>query len=125
MRARSRGSGGIRGAGSTLLVLLQEHLGGQVDQVLYVRIVSRVWRYGKVLTEHVDDAELEPRGEETAGGDQFIQEQDLSWLQQADVVVAEGTQPSLGVGYELGGAVTLGSQFYACFDHSLAECFPP
>ncbi|KFO36180.1 2'-deoxynucleoside 5'-phosphate N-hydrolase 1 [Fukomys damarensis] len=31
----------------------------------------------------------------------------MAWIQQADVVVAEVTQPSLGVGYELGRAVAL------------------
>uniref|UniRef100_A0A8C2Y0N5 2'-deoxynucleoside 5'-phosphate N-hydrolase 1 n=1 Tax=Capra hircus TaxID=9925 RepID=A0A8C2Y0N5_CAPHI len=47
------------------------------------------------------------RKEEAAGGDKLIHDRDLAWLQQADVVVAEVTQPSLGVGYELGWAVAL------------------
>lgn len=89
--------------------------GGREDQALYSRIVSRLRRYGKVLTEHVADAELEPRGEEAAGGDQFIHERDLAWLRQADVVVAEVTQPSLGVGYELGRAVALGKPILCLF----------
>uniref|UniRef100_A0A4W2F8K6 2'-deoxynucleoside 5'-phosphate N-hydrolase 1 n=1 Tax=Bos indicus x Bos taurus TaxID=30522 RepID=A0A4W2F8K6_BOBOX len=46
-------------------------------------------------------------GEEAAGGHKLIHDWDLAWLQQADVVVAEVTQPSLGVGYELGRAVAL------------------
>ncbi|XP_004696039.2 PREDICTED: 2'-deoxynucleoside 5'-phosphate N-hydrolase 1 [Condylura cristata] len=54
-------------------------------------------------------------GEETAGGDKFIHERDLAWLQQADVVVAEVTQPSLGVGYELGRAVALNKQILCLF----------
>ncbi|EPY76686.1 deoxyribonucleoside 5-monophosphate N-glycosidase [Camelus ferus] len=45
--------------------------------------------------------------EEAAGSDRLIHERDLAWLQQADVVVAEVTQPSLGVGYKLGQAVAL------------------
>nr|XP_033794495.1 2'-deoxynucleoside 5'-phosphate N-hydrolase 1 isoform X2 [Geotrypetes seraphini] len=40
-------------------------------------------------------------------GDKFIHDRDLAWLNQADVVVAEVTQPSLGVGYELGHAVAM------------------
>ncbi|XP_051060342.1 2'-deoxynucleoside 5'-phosphate N-hydrolase 1 isoform X1 [Phodopus roborovskii] len=103
--------------------------GGREDQALYARIVSRLRRYGKVLTEHVAAAELDPRGEaaraadpqsgargeEAAGGDRLIHEQDLAWLRQADVVVAEVTQPSLGVGYELGWAVALGKQILCLF----------
>ncbi|KAL6037630.1 hypothetical protein STEG23_020011 [Scotinomys teguina] len=89
--------------------------GGREDQALYARIVSRLRRYGKVLTEHVAAAELNLRGEATAGGDRLIHEQDLAWLRQADVVVAEVTQPSLGVGYELGWAVALGKQILCLF----------
>lgn len=43
--------------------------GGREDQALYARIVSRLRRYGKVLTEHVADAELEPLGEAARAGD--------------------------------------------------------
>ncbi|XP_051008835.1 2'-deoxynucleoside 5'-phosphate N-hydrolase 1 [Acomys russatus] len=89
--------------------------GGREDQALYARIVSRLRRFGKVLTEHVADAELDPHGEEAARGDQLIHERDLAWLRQADVVVAEVTQPSLGVGYELGRAVALGKQILCLF----------
>lgn len=42
--------------------------GGREDQALYARIVSRLRRYGKVLTEHVADAELEPLGEAARAG---------------------------------------------------------
>ncbi|KAL1771802.1 hypothetical protein HispidOSU_026071 [Sigmodon hispidus] len=89
--------------------------GGREDQALYARIVSRLRRYGKVLTEHVAAAELDPRGEEASEGDRLIHERDLAWLRQADVVVAEVTQPSLGVGYELGRAVALGKQILCLF----------
>ena len=34
--------------------------------------------------------------------DKWIHDRDVEWLHQADVVVAEVTQPSLGVGYEIG-----------------------
>ncbi|XP_045397966.1 2'-deoxynucleoside 5'-phosphate N-hydrolase 1 [Lemur catta] len=89
--------------------------GGREDQALYARIVSRLRRFGAVLTEHVAAAELGARGEEAAGGDRLIHEQDLAWLQQADVVVAEVTQPSLGVGYELGRAVALNKRILCLF----------
>ncbi|XP_012874547.1 PREDICTED: 2'-deoxynucleoside 5'-phosphate N-hydrolase 1 [Dipodomys ordii] len=55
------------------------------------------------------------RGEEAAGGDRHIHQRDLAWLQQADVVVAEVTQPSLGVGYELGRAVALHKNILCLF----------
>ncbi|XP_072689045.1 5-hydroxymethyl-dUMP N-hydrolase isoform X1 [Canis lupus baileyi] len=89
--------------------------GGREDRALYGRIVSRLRRFGAVLTEHVAAAELGARGEEAAGGDRFIYERDLAWLQQADVVVAEVTQPSLGVGYELGQAMALNKRILCLF----------
>ncbi|XP_004424166.1 PREDICTED: 2'-deoxynucleoside 5'-phosphate N-hydrolase 1 [Ceratotherium simum simum] len=89
--------------------------GGREDRVLYERIVSRLRRFGAVLTEHVAAPELGARGEEVAGDDRLIHEQDLAWLQQADVVVAEVTQPSLGVGYELGRAVALNKPILCLF----------
>ncbi|ELW66017.1 2'-deoxynucleoside 5'-phosphate N-hydrolase 1 [Tupaia chinensis] len=89
--------------------------GGREDQALYARIVSRLRRFGVVLTEHVAAAELGAHGGEAAGDDRLIHEQDLAWLQQADVVVAEVTQPSLGVGYELGRAVALHKRVLCLF----------
>lgn len=34
--------------------------------------------------------------------DNYIYNRDMAWLNEADVVVAEVTTPSLGVGYEIG-----------------------
>ncbi|KAM5262889.1 5-hydroxymethyl-dUMP N-hydrolase [Ctenodactylus gundi] len=88
--------------------------GGREDQALYARLVARLRRFGVVLTAHVAAAELDASGE-AAGGDRSIHERDLAWLQQADVVVAEVTQPSLGVGYELGRAMALNKQILCLF----------
>lgn len=37
-----------------------------------------------------------------------IYERDISWLREADIVVAEVSSPSLGVGYEIGKAEQFG-----------------
>ncbi|XP_008565046.1 PREDICTED: 2'-deoxynucleoside 5'-phosphate N-hydrolase 1 [Galeopterus variegatus] len=102
-------------AGQRALYFCGSIRGGREDLVLYGRIVARLRRFGTVLTEHVAAAELDARGEEAAGGDRLIHERDLAWLQQADVVVAEVTQPSLGVGYELGRAVALNKRILCLF----------
>ena len=44
---------------------------------------------------------------EHSGGDKGIHDRDVELLEQSDVIVAEVTQPSLGVGYELGRAVAM------------------
>ncbi|XP_072498327.1 5-hydroxymethyl-dUMP N-hydrolase [Notamacropus eugenii] len=104
-----------RGPGLRALYFCGSIRGGRQDRALYGRIVSRLRHFGVVLTEHVAAAELGARGEEAAGGDRLIHERDLAWLQQADVVVAEVTQPSLGVGYELGRAVALNKRILCLF----------
>ncbi|XP_039710442.1 5-hydroxymethyl-dUMP N-hydrolase [Pteropus medius] len=114
--ARERGEPGPPGErGRRALYFCGSIRGGREDRALYRRIVSRLRRFGAVLTEHVAAAELSARGEEAARGDRLIHDQDLAWLQQADVVVAEVTQPSLGVGYELGRAVALNKRILCLF----------
>ncbi|XP_071335891.1 5-hydroxymethyl-dUMP N-hydrolase [Trachinotus anak] len=82
--------------------------GGRDDVELYRKIVEKLRSYGTVLTEHVGRAQLTHRGEDaSAAGDKFIHDRDVDWLRQSDVVVAEVTQPSLGVGYELGRVVDM------------------
>lgn len=44
-----------------------------------------------------------------------IHDRDMDWLNQSDVLVAEVTQPSLGVGYEIGRAVALSKVIICLF----------
>ena len=82
--------------------------GGRGDQAIYLEIIRLLRYHGTVLTEHIGDAGLSPSGE--AMGDCEIHDRDLDWLRQADVLVAEVTTPSLGVGYEIGRAVEWGKR---------------
>ncbi|MEZ4848139.1 MAG: nucleoside 2-deoxyribosyltransferase [Bacteroidia bacterium] len=77
--------------------------GGRQDAALYQRWIHFLKEYGEVLTEHIGDPQLQP-GETTILDDKGIHDRDLEWLESADVVIAEVTVPSLGVGYELGQA---------------------
>ena len=77
--------------------------GGRDDKELYLEIITLLQKYGTVLTEHIGDASLSSFGE-TTSLDQSIYERDMLWLEEADVVVAEVSTPSLGVGYEIGHA---------------------
>ncbi|XP_023578701.1 2'-deoxynucleoside 5'-phosphate N-hydrolase 1-like [Octodon degus] len=106
---------GQRGAQGRALYFCGSIRGGRQDQRLYARIVSRLRRFGVVLTEHVAAAGQDPHGEEARGADRIIHDRDLAWLQRADVVVAEVTQPSLGVGYELGRAMALNKPVLCLF----------
>ena len=80
--------------------------GGREDAEFYFNIIHYLEKFGDVLTEHVGSTELSEKGE-VSRTDNDIFQRDLSWLQSADVVVAEVSTPSLGVGYELGIAEKL------------------
>ena len=80
--------------------------GGRNDAKIYEKIITYLGRIGQVLTEHVGDQNLGNMGEKGCI-DMAIYKRDIKWLQSADVVVAEVTTPSLGVGYELGIAEKL------------------
>lgn len=77
--------------------------GGRADVGLYRRIVEALEAdghrvlAGSVAAEHVTD-----------GGDPldpcFIFDRDMGWIEQAEVLVAEVSTPSTGVGYEIAAA---------------------
>jgi nucleoside 2-deoxyribosyltransferase len=78
--------------------------GGRNDRGLYNQIIQYLQQFGEVLTEHVGDGGLTPMGE--AGmSDEDIYNRDMDWLTSADVVVAEVSTPSLGVGFEIASAI--------------------
>lgn len=73
---------------------------GRQDQQLYGRIINFLGKFGTVLTEHVGNDRITERGDPEIKEEEIFQ-RDMAWLKQANVVVAEITRPSLGVGYEL------------------------
>ena len=80
--------------------------GGREDAQLYENLIAYLKEKGEVLTEHIGNTNLSWKGE-TTSKDEEIYNRDIKWLQSADIVVAEVTTPSLGVGYELGIAEKL------------------
>ncbi len=79
--------------------------GGRQDAELYGHIIGLLKKHGEVLTEHV--GQQAPGRGEAALSDEDIYQRDMMWLEQADVVVAEVTVPSHGVGYEVARAEAL------------------
>ncbi|MNP41554.1 2'-deoxynucleoside 5'-phosphate N-hydrolase 1 [compost metagenome] len=77
---------------------------GREDVGLYNQIITHLKQYGEVLTEHVGDYSLSVEGQNQLP-DKFIHDRDVDWLLSSDVVVAEVTVASLGVGYEIATAV--------------------
>lgn len=77
--------------------------GGRADVEIYRQLIEHLKKQHQVLTEHIGDYSLSVKGEKQLP-DQKIYQRDMEWLKQCDVVVAETSNPSLGVGYELAQA---------------------
>ena len=99
-------------SGKRLIYFCGSMRAGRQDVDLYGSLVEKLGKYGEVLTPFVADKSITNLGSEHEGGDRGIHDRDVELLQQCQcsVVVAEVTQPSLGVGYELGRAVAMGKQ---------------
>ncbi|NBD73526.1 nucleoside 2-deoxyribosyltransferase [Patescibacteria group bacterium] len=87
--------------------------GGTDDLEIYAEIVKLLSRYGRVHSDHMGDSLNPAVGSETSN--QEIYQRDLAALAQADVVIAEITQPSLGVGYQIGRAEGQGTPVLALY----------
>ena len=73
---------------------------GRVDANLYQRIIAYINKTDVVLTEHIGMADISLKAQRKTN-DYKIYKQDTDWLKNSDLVIAEGTCPSVGVGYEL------------------------
>ena len=79
--------------------------GGRDEEKVYLKIIDYLSVFGEVLTEHVGHKNVEKS--EKNYSDTYIFDRDIQWLKSSDVMVADVTVPSLGVGYEIGIAETL------------------
>jgi nucleoside 2-deoxyribosyltransferase len=96
--------------------------GGRQDAARYKKIIAHLQRFGTVLTEHVGNETL--LLQEKCLSEEEIFTRDMQWLEQADILIAEVTTPSLGVGYELAAAEQLNIPCLCLFNtkgqHSLS-----
>ncbi len=67
-----------------------------------------------VMSEHVASKDLEKTEAKMSEKDIF--EKDINWIKEADCVIAEITVPSIGVGYEICHAVTLGKPVLCLYE---------
>ena len=94
--------------------------GGRADATLYRRIIHYMSEHHTVLTEHVGSTKLclEEQGRD---GDARIYNQDTAWLRDCDLLVAECSCPSLGVGYELAYAEHLGKPVHIFYNSTKCQ----
>lgn len=80
--------------------------GGRDDKDSYYEIIQYLQTYATVLTEHIGDNKLTTVGE-IDKSEEHIYNRDVSWIKESDLVIAEVSNPSLGVGYEIAYAESL------------------
>ena len=78
--------------------------GGRKDAKLYNQIIGHLKTIGKVLTEHIGNTNLSHLGEQS--DKQYIHDRDLKWITECDIMIAEVSTPSLGIGYKIKDAIT-------------------
>ena len=92
--------------------------GGRQDAALYGEMIAFLEERGcRVLTEHVGLESLQVEGERTMTEEEIFR-RDMAWLMESELVVAECTTPSHGVGYELGRARDMGKEIHIFYDLS-------
>lgn len=87
--------------------------GGRDDAETYAQLVQYLKKRATVLSEIFADQKLTSEGMNKPSKD--IWQIDTDWVKQADALIAEVTNPSLGVGYEIALAEQLQKPILALF----------
>jgi len=88
--------------------------GGRADVNLYHDVIEHIQKTDIVLTEQVGDASHDVTEKEFSR-EEKIYLKDTKWLRECDLVIAECTCPSLGVGYELAYAEKYNKPVYVFY----------
>jgi 2'-deoxynucleoside 5'-phosphate N-hydrolase len=92
--------------------------GGRDDVTIYQHLVARMQIQGhEVLSAHVADPAVLEREKKVPA--RVVFDRDVAWIDECDVMVAEVSTPSLGVGYEYGYAVQRGKPVLCLYRHGL------
>ena len=87
--------------------------GGRDDAATYGSLVDHIRPRAELLTEIFADQKLTADGMNKPSRD--IWDIDTAWVKESDALIAEVTNPSLGVGYEIAKAEEWGKPVLALF----------
>lgn len=88
--------------------------GGRSEQPHYASIIRVLEKHGTVLSRHVSSVVLSQYGETALSGPEVL-EREMKALQESNMVVAEVSTPSLGVGYLVAQASMQGKRIIALY----------
>ena len=88
--------------------------GGREKLDIYIKINELLENYGEILDKHVASPQVNEIEKNSTMEE--IYQRDISWIKECDLLIAEVSTPSLGVGYELGFAESLGKKIICLYD---------
>ena len=93
--------------------------GGREFEPIYQAIVAALEAQGHVIpTSHLASSEV--TGLEKVISPQDIYQRDVKWIDESDMVIAEVSTPSHGVGYEVAYALSIGKPVACLFQQGRA-----
>ena len=88
--------------------------GGRQDQQIYQSIVSYLVKNGHVVpTAHLATPDIMEGEYDLNAAD--VYQRDMEWVRNCDVLIAEVSTPSHGVGYEIAAALYFGKHVMCCY----------
>jgi nucleoside 2-deoxyribosyltransferase len=97
----------------------REHAG------FYYKFIEHLKSYGEVLTEETIKGSDLLEGRPDVERMQHIHDRDMKWLKESDVVIADITIHSIGVGYEIGIASGLGKKVLCLYKEDVGYGLSP
>ena len=91
--------------------------GGREKVQTFIKINELLQSYGQILDEHVANPNVNLIEQNNSKSE--IYHRDIKWIKTCDMVIAEVSTPSLGVGYELCYAEHLGIPIIVLYDKSI------
>lgn len=88
--------------------------GGREKQEEYFELIKYLSNFGEVLTEHIWKEDISNK----ANPEKYVYERDTQWIDSCDIIVAEVSVPSLGVGYELGYGESKNKKVICLYDEN-------
>lgn len=91
--------------------------GGREKLDVFIKINELLNNYGEVLDKHVANPNVFELEKDLTLEERYTR--DIEWIKECDILVAEVSTPSLGVGYEISYAESLGKRIICVYDKDI------
>ena len=91
--------------------------GGREKLDVFIKINELLNNHGEVLDKHVANPNVFELEKDLTLEERYTR--DIKWIKECDILVAEVSTPSLGVGYEISYAESLGKRIICVYDKNI------